>query len=146
VEDFNNLSIERGRTNNDRRHTLSFSTHWEISYFKGSCPGAACAERLVAFSDRYLRSGTPNTITTGSTRTSMAVTTIGDLVAILTWIRTAASRRAWFTAAFTNPVVAVEPTAMPGEISLTIRLEDRGHGMFRKFKLREAITLKFGPN
>ncbi len=35
AEDFRNLSLERGRTNNDRRHTFSLSAVWAVNFASG---------------------------------------------------------------------------------------------------------------
>jgi hypothetical protein len=150
AEDFNNLSIERGRTNNDRRHTMSFSAHWEISYFKGH---QALAKHLLngwsISAIGLMRSGTPNTITTGSdTNVDGSNNDRADLVGnpYLDPNRPrSAVTQAWFNAgAFTNPIPAVRADGNagrniidnPGSKSVDI-------GMLRKFKLRESITLEF---
>jgi hypothetical protein len=149
AEDFNNLSIERGRTNNDRRHTFSFSGLWEINYLKGSKPLVRNVVNGWSISAvGVMRSGTPNTITTGAdTNADGSNNDRADLIGnpYLDPKRPrAAVTQAWFnTAAFTIPVVAVRADGNAGRnIIDNPGSRNVDLGLFRKFKLREAMTLE----
>ncbi len=65
--DWNNIALDRGRTNGDRRHSANVSGVWDLNYFKNS-PRAVRAIAggwsLAAISS--FRSGTPLTVTAGT--------------------------------------------------------------------------------
>jgi hypothetical protein len=68
VEDFSNLALERGRTDNDRRHNAVISLVWQSNYFdRKSFTGRILNDWMVS-GIITLRSGDPSTITTGTDR------------------------------------------------------------------------------
>ena len=148
AEDFRNLALERGRTNNDRRHTFSLSALWEIEYFKGS---QALVRNLVnGWSLSIIataKSGTPQTCTTGQdTNVDGSNNDRCDLVGdpYLDPNRSrAAVTGAWFNpAAFKPPVAGADGNSArnlfdgPGS-----KLVDAA--LFRQFKVREGMKLEF---
>jgi hypothetical protein len=67
--DWNNIALDRGRANNDRRHSANISGIWELRYvnrapaFVRAVAGGWSLSTIASF-----RSGTPLTITAGSDR------------------------------------------------------------------------------
>ena len=66
--DWNNIGLDRGRTNGDRRHNAVLSGLWDISYFNRSknLPLRWIAGGWSAAMIASLRSGTPLTVTAGT--------------------------------------------------------------------------------
>jgi hypothetical protein len=149
AENFNNLAIERGRTNNDRRHTFNFSTLWEINYFKGS---QAFVRNVLngwtVSAIGIMRSGTPNSITTGAdTNVDGSNNDRADLIGnpYLDPNRSRADvTKAWFnTAAFTAPVVSVRADGNAGRnIIDNPGSKTVDFGIFRNFRIREGMKLE----
>lgn len=148
AEDFRNLSLERGRTNNDRRHTFSLSAVWQIDYFKGS--QAFVRNVLNGWSLSVIataKSGAPLTCTTGQDNNVDGSSTdrcdlVGDISLDPNRSR-AAVTGAWFnTAAFKPPVAGADGNSSrnlfdgPGQ-----KLMDAA--LFRQFRLRESMRLEF---
>ncbi len=65
--DWNNIALDRGRTNNDRTHSATISGVWDLNYFRNS-PGLvrAVAGGWSLAAINTFRSGTPLTVTAGS--------------------------------------------------------------------------------
>jgi hypothetical protein len=65
--DWNNIGLDRGRANNDRRHNASLSGVWDLAYFK-STPAVvrAIAGGWSLAAIASFRSGLPLTITAGN--------------------------------------------------------------------------------
>lgn len=65
--DWNNIALDRGRTNNDRRHNAVISGIWELRYFNRA-PGLvrAIVSGWSISTIASFRSGTPLTITAGT--------------------------------------------------------------------------------
>src|SRR5580704_13464818 len=62
----NNLSLEKGRTDFDRRHNFVSSVIWNLNYFDGLHPALrAVLNGWTGSAIATLRSGTPFTVTTG---------------------------------------------------------------------------------
>ncbi|MBZ5625736.1 MAG: carboxypeptidase regulatory-like domain-containing protein [Acidobacteriia bacterium] len=148
AEDFRNLSLERARTNNDRRHTFSVSALWQIDYFKGS--QAFVRSVLNGWSLSVIgtaRSGQGLTCTTGQDNNVDGNSTdrcdlVGDPYLDPNRSR-AAVTNAWFnTAAFKAPVAGADGNSSrnlfegPGQKQVDAAL-------FRQFRLREAMKLEF---
>jgi hypothetical protein len=148
AEDFRNLSLERARTNNDRRQNLTLSAVWTINYLKGS---HAFVRTIVNGWSLSLigmaRSGTPVTILTGQdNNVDGSATDRADIVGnpVLDPNRSrAAVTQAWFnTAAFKAPIAGADGNSSrnlfdaPGDKRIDL-------GMFRQFKIHEALKLEF---
>jgi len=143
-----NQRADRGRTNSDRRHNFVLSGIWNIDYFKGSNAVVRGLLNNWAISGIVsLRSGTPLTITAGSDRNLDGVNNdranlIGNARLDPNRARSQVSA-AWFdAAAFAVPALGQDGTAGrnivdgPGSKNLDL-------GLFRDFKVREALTLQF---
>ncbi len=150
AEDFRYLFLERGRTNNDRRHVFNLSAIWEIESFKSS-PAflRTLANGWSLSAIGWMRSGAPLTVTTGSdTNADGSNNDRADLVGnpFLSPNRPRSeAAAAWFnTAAFALPVVAVRADGNSGRNIL----DSPGQkwvdlGLFRQFKLKEEAKLEF---
>ena len=147
AEDFRNLTLERARTNSDRRHVLNVSAIWEINYFHGAPLMKQVLNGWTVSAISTMRSGTPLTLTTGQDTNVDGNST--DRVDItgnpgLDPNRSRAdSTLAWFnTAAFATPVAGADGNAsrniIDGPGSKWVDL-----GMFRKFRIKEALMLEF---
>jgi hypothetical protein len=148
AEDFRNLSLERARTNNDRRHTFSLSALWQISYFKGS--QAFVRNVLNGWSLSVIgtaKSGQPLTCTTGQDNNVDGSSTDRCDLAGDPYLDPSRSRSAvaaaWFnTAAFKAPAAGADGNTSrnlfdgPGQ-----KLVDAA--LFRQFRLRESMKLEF---
>jgi hypothetical protein len=148
AEDFRNLALERGRTNNDRRHTFVMSAIWEINYFNGGNPilKHVLNNWSLAAIGR-IRSGTPFTVTTGQDtnvdgNNNDRANIIGD--PFLDPNRPRADvTKAWFnTAAFAKPANGADGN------SARNFLDNPGHKVFdlslsREFKIYESMKLEF---
>jgi hypothetical protein len=148
AEDMRNLRLERGRTDNDRRHNFVLSLIWQLNYVQhaNSVLRSICNGWTVS-TIASARSGTPLTITTGTdvnldgTNNDRA-NLVGNPV-----LDPNRSRRQvtamWFnTAAFVKPV-----TGQDGNAGRNI-IDDPGIknvdlGLFREFRVRERMQLQF---
>ncbi len=148
AEDFRNLSLERARTNNDRRHVFTLSALWQINYLKGS--NALLRNVVNGWSLSIIasaKSGTPLTCTTGQDTNVDGSSTdrcnlIGDPNLDPHRSRSAVTN-AWFnTAAFVAPAAGADGNSSrnlfdaPGQ-----KLVDAA--LFRRFPIREALKLEF---
>ena len=65
--DWNNIALDRGRANNDRRHSMVLSGVWSLDYFKSAPQLArAIAGGWSIAAIASFRSGTPLTVTSGT--------------------------------------------------------------------------------
>ena len=65
--DWSNIALDRGRANNDRRHSAVFSGVWQLDYFRHApLVVRAMAGGWSVAAITSLRSGTPLTVTTGT--------------------------------------------------------------------------------
>jgi hypothetical protein len=147
AEDFRNLSLERARTNNDRRNVANVSAIWEINYFKGS---AALRHLLNGWSVSAIgtmRSGAPLTITTGQDTNVDGNSTDRANIAGKPALDPNRSRsdvtNAWFnTAAFVSPATGEDGNSSrnlidgPGAKWMDV-------GLFRRFRIRENMRIEF---
>ena len=147
AEDYNNLSLERGRSDFDRRHNFTASLIWNIDYFGGSnaiARGILNGWTLSAIV--ALRSGTPFTVTTGTD--SNLDGNNNDRANLLSnpaldpHRSRAAVTAQWFnTAAFGKVAAGMDGTAGrnildgPG-------YRDVDLGIFRDFKIWERVKLQ----
>ena len=75
-EDSNNLSLEKGRTDYDRKHNIVMSGIWRLEYLKGSSPVLRAVVNGWQLSGILsLRSGAPLRPPAAWTATSTATTT-----------------------------------------------------------------------
>jgi hypothetical protein len=148
AQNLNNLALERGRTDNDRRHNLVFSSIWEISYFRKS-------QWLVrSFADGWsisaiasFRSGLPLTITSGRDNNLDGNTNDrADLIGnpLLNPDRSRSEVVAqWFnTAAFAQNGAGKDGTAGRNIIDGP-GLKNVDLGLFRDFRFTERFKLQF---
>ena len=147
AEDYRNLQLERGRTNNDRRHNVVISGIWEIDYFKGNKVLASMLNKWSVSAIGRMRSGTPFTVTTGQdTNVDGNNNDRGDLVGNpkLDANRSRSDiSNAWFnTAAFKAPVAGADGNSgrnildSPGAKYVDM-------GFFRVFQVVERMKLEF---
>lgn len=148
AEDFRNLSLERARTNNDRRHTFSLSAVWQINYLKS---GHAVARNVLnGWSLSVIataKSGAPLTCTTGQDNnvdgsSNDRCDVVGNPILDPNRSR-AEAVNAWFnTAAFKPPAAGADGNSSrnlidgPGQKLLDTAI-------FRQFRLRESMKLEF---
>ncbi|HEY2018578.1 MAG TPA: carboxypeptidase regulatory-like domain-containing protein [Bryobacteraceae bacterium] len=148
AEDFRNLSLERARTNNDRRHTFSLSAVWQIDYLKG---GHVLARHVVnGWSLSVIataKSGAPLTCTTGQDNNVDGSSTdrcdlVGNPYLDPNRSRSDVSNDWFNTAAFKPPAAGADGNSSrnlldgPGQ-----KLVDAA--LFRQFRLRENMKLEF---
>jgi hypothetical protein len=148
AEDFRNLALERGRTNNDRRHSFVMSAIWEINYFNGANPYLKhLLNNWSIAAIARLRSGTPFTVTTG--QDTNVDGNNNDRANLIGSPNLDANRsradvvKAWFdTAAFGKPAAGANGNAArnlldnPGQKLVDLSLA-------REFKIRESLGLEF---
>jgi hypothetical protein len=147
AEDFRNLALERGRTNNDRHHNFVLSAIWEINYFQGS---QAVVRHILnhwsVSAIAMLRSGAPFTVTTGQDtnvdgNNNDRANLVGDPHLDPNRPRSEVTG-AWFNKdAFLAPATGADGNSgrnildNPGTKSVDL-------GLFRQFKLREGTQLE----
>jgi hypothetical protein len=147
AEDFRNLSLERGRTNNDRRHSFVMSAIWEINYFHGAQPVVRHVLNNWSISAiARMRSGAPFTVTSGQDtnvdgNNNDRADLVGDPYLDPNRSRSEVTN-AWFnTAAFAKPTAGTDGNSArnlldgPGQKLLDL-------GLFRRFRLREGMSLE----
>src|SRR5436190_4493102 len=67
--DWNNIDLDRGRANGDRRHSMVISGIWELKYFRNApFVVRAIAGGWAISAIASMRSGTPLTVTSGNDR------------------------------------------------------------------------------
>ncbi len=147
AEDYRNLALERGRTNNDRRHLVNISAIWEVNYFKGSPIFEHLLNGWSVSGIGTMRSGAPLNLTTGQDtnvdgNNNDRVDVAGDPVLDPNRSRSNVTS-AWFnTAALALPLAGADGNAArnlidgPGQKWVDL-------GLFRRFKIREQLRLEF---
>ena len=147
AEDYRNLALDRGRSDNDRRHVASASIIWNMDYFGGmSAVPRAILNGWELSSIITLRSGTPFNITRGSDvnldgNNNDRANAVGAWALDPNRSRSDVSN-AWFnTAAFAAPATGTDGNLgrnvldAPGSRNVDL-------GIFRNFKIRERMTLQ----
>jgi hypothetical protein len=148
AQNLNNLALERGRTDNDRRHNLVFSSIWQIDYFrKSQWLVRSLADGWSISAIASFRSGTPLTITSGRDNnldgnTNDRANLIGDPVLDPNRSRSEVVAQWFNTAAF-----AQNPTGTDGTSGRNIidgpGLKNVDLGLFRDFRITERFKLQF---
>ncbi|MCI0421325.1 MAG: TonB-dependent receptor, partial [Acidobacteria bacterium] len=144
----NNLRMERARTSSDRRHNFVVSAIWDINYFNGLNPVArAILNDWKLSSIVTLRSGEPFTVTSGRDNNLDGVNNdranlAGDPFLSPNRSRAEATAQWFNTAAFVR-----NATGQDGHAGRNILdgpgLKNADIGIFRDFKLSEALRLQF---
>jgi len=147
AEDYRNLALERGRSDNDRRQVAVGSLIWDLSYFGKTNPALrAVINGWQVSSIVTLQSGLPFTITTGSDinldgNNNDRVMLVGDPYLDPNRSRDQTTA-AWFnTAAFAKPANGVDGNLArnlmdrPGSKNVDL-------GLFRNFHIMERLTLQ----
>ena len=147
AEDYRNLALERGRSDNDRRHVMVSSIIWNMDYFGKSSPllrNVINGWELSAIVT--LQSGLPFNITRGSDvnldgNNTDRVNVVGNPYLDPHRSRSDVSN-AWFsTAAFAAPAAGTDGNLGRNVLDAPgVRNVDLG--IFRNFKVRERMTLQ----
>ena len=147
AEDYHNLALDRGRSDNDRRHVMVTSLIWDMDYFGKSSPVVSNVINGWEISAIVtLESGLPFNVTRGTDvnldgNNNDRVNVVGDPYLDPHRSRSDVSN-AWFnTAAFAAPAAGTDGNL--GRNVLTapgVRNVDLG--LFRNFKIRERVTLQ----
>ncbi len=148
AEDMTNLALERGRTDNDRKHNFVLSGIWQIGYVPSSHRVAsAIANGWTVSTIASLRSGEPLTITAGTDinldgSNNDRANIFGYPVLDPHRPRNEVAAMWFDTSVFTAPLVGSDGNAgrniLDGPGQKTIDL-----ALFRDFKLGERMTLQF---
>ncbi len=147
AEDYKNLSLEKGRSDFDRRHNSVSSLLWQPDYFDTWHPVArAVLNGWTVSSIMTFRSGAPFTVTAGQDVNLDGIN--NDRANVLGNPRLdpnrtrAAASAMWFnTAAFSRPATGTDGNAArnlldgPGLHNIDL-------GVFRNFKIRERLKLQ----
>jgi hypothetical protein len=148
AEDMNNLALEHGRTDNDRRHNFVLSGFWLADYVhSGNRALRAIANGWTVSAIASARSGEPLTITAGTdinldgTNNDRA-NLVGNPFLDPNRPRSAAAAMWFNTAAFVRPA-----TGQDGNSGRNILdgpgLKNVDLGLFREFRIRESVKLQF---
>ena len=147
AEDFRNLALDRGRSDNDRRHVAVGSVIWNLDYFRNLNPIArAIVNGWELSSIVTLQSGAPFNITSGTDTNLDGNNNDRPMLVGNPYLDPNRSRdqttAAWFnTAAFAKPLNGVDGNVArnlmdrPGSKNVDL-------GLFRNFKLMERMTLQ----
>jgi hypothetical protein len=146
VEDFNNLALERARTDNDRRHNMVASLVWQTDYFNRKSVAGWILNDWVVSSIISLRSGTPFSVTTGTDRNldgnnNDRGNLIGNPRLDPNRSRSDVTNMWFNTAAFVLPATGTDGNAGrnildgPG-------LKNADVALFRDFRIKERMTLQ----
>jgi len=147
AEDYHNLSLDRGRSDNDRRQAMTGSVIWNLDYFGKAGPvlrGVINGWELSAIVT--LQSGPPINITTGSDTNLDGVNNdrvelVGDPYLSPNRSRSAVSN-AWFnTAAFAAPAAGTDGNLGRNVLSGP-GSKDVDAGIFRNFRFNERFNLQ----
>ncbi|HEV3200147.1 MAG TPA: carboxypeptidase regulatory-like domain-containing protein [Bryobacteraceae bacterium] len=147
AEDYHNLALERGRSDNDRRHVMVSSIIWNMDYFDRSNPLVRHVVNGWELSAILtLESGLPFNVTRGSDvnldgNNNDRVNVVGNPYLDPHRSRSDVSN-AWFnTGAFAAPAAGTDGNLgrnvldAPGMRNVDL-------GIFRNFKVRERMTLQ----
>jgi hypothetical protein len=147
AEDFRNLALDRGRSDNDRRHVAVGSVIWNMDYFSKLNPVArAILNGWELSSIVTLQSGLPFNITSGTDTNLDGTNNDRPTLVGNPFLDPNRSRdqttAAWFnTAAFAKPLNGVDGNVArnlmdrPGSKNVDA-------GLFRNFKFGERMTLQ----
>jgi hypothetical protein len=149
--DWNNIALDRGRTNNDRRHSAVFSGIWQLNYFDKmpvvarTILGGWSLSAIASF-----RSGAPLTVTSGvdsnfDGNTNDRADLIGDPFLDPNRSRSAAAAQ-WFNiAAFSKTTQLIH--SYDGTAGRNILdgpgLRNVDLGIFREFRVTESKRVQF---
>jgi len=146
--DWNNLMLDRGRTNGDRRHRFNVNGIWRLNYFQSTpAPVRAVAGGWSLSFIFSAQSGTPLTITAGGDRnldgnSNDRANLIGDPLLDAGRSRNELVAKFFNTAAFAVPANGTTGTAGRNIID-GAGLKNLDLGIFRDFRLMEGKTLQF---
>jgi hypothetical protein len=146
--DWNNLLLDRGRTNGDRRHRFNVNGIWRLNYVhKLPAPARAVAGGWSLSFILSAQSGTPLTITAGSDRNldgnnNDRANLIGDPVLDAGRPRNQLVDKFFNIAAFAQPANGTTGNAGRNIIDGP-GLKNVDLGIFRDFRLMEGKTLQF---
>ena len=147
AEDMNNLALEKGRSDFDRRHNMVTSLIWQVDYFDRSNRILhSILDGWTASAIVSLRSGTPFTVTTG--KDSNLDGTNNDRANLIGDPRLdpdrprSATTAMWFNAA----AFAQTPNGADGNSARNLLdgpgLHNVDLGFFRNFAIRERMRLQ----
>jgi len=146
AQDFRKMSLERGRTNNDRRHVASLSLIWEMNYAKGQGIVREILKRWSLSVIATAKSGTPLTCLTGQdNNVDGNATDRCDIIGIPS-ISGNRSRTdavaAWFNkSAFGVPAAGTEGNSSRNSIDGP-GMKEVDLALFRRFRVTEAVDLE----
>jgi hypothetical protein len=147
AEDYHNLGLERGRSDNDRRQAMSGSVIWNLDYLKGSSSVLrAVANNWQLSGIVTMQSGLPINITSGSDinldgNNNDRVELLGNPYLDPHRSRSDVSN-AWFnTAAFAKPAAGTDGNLGRNVLSAP-GYKDVDLGLFRNFKIKERFALQ----
>lgn len=147
AQNMNNLSAERGRTDNDRRHNFVASIVWQTNYFRDVRYAHLLLDGWTISAITTFRSGAPFTVTNGTDRNLDG--TSNDRADLTGNPRLDPNRsRAAVTAKWFDPsAFAVTPLGQNGTSGRNI-LDEPGRknvdfAIFRDFTIRENMALQF---
>jgi hypothetical protein len=148
AEDMRNLRLERGRTDNDRKHNFVMSLIWQLNYVQNaSSVLGSIANGWAVSAIASARSGTPLTVTAGTdvnldgTNNDRA-NLVGNPVLDPNRPRSQVTAMWFSTAAFQRPAAGQDGNAgrniidAPGQKNIDL-------GLFREFRFGERVHLQF---
>ena len=147
AEDYHNLSLERGRSDNDRRHTASASLIWNMDYFSKLNPVArAILNGWELSAIMTLQSGAPVNITSGSDINldgvnNDRVNVVGAYLLDPHRSRNDVSNMWFNTAAFAKPGNGVDGNLGRNVVDAP-GYRDVDLGLFRNFRFAERFVLQ----
>ena len=149
--DWNHIALDRGRTNNDRRHNVVISGIWELKYFRNTPSFVRAVISGWSLSTiTSFRSGTPLTVTSGTDSNFDGISNDrADLVGN-PFLDPNRPRNevvaAWFnTAAFSKTTQAMHSFAGTAGRNILDApgLKNVDMGIFREFRLTESKKIQF---
>jgi hypothetical protein len=147
AEDFRNLALDRGRSDNDRRHSAVGSIIWNISYFDhmGAVPRAILNGWEVS-AIVSLQSGLPFNVTSGSDTNLDGNNNDRPMLVGNPFLDPNRSRSETTAAWFNTAAFAKAPNGVDGNVqrNLMDRPGSRNvdAGLFRTFKVTEKLALQ----
>ena len=147
AEDMNNLSLDKGRSDFDRRHNFVTSFIWQIDYFdKSNAILRSLLNGWTASAIVTLRSGQPFNVTTGKDNNLDGTTNdrpnlIGDPRLDPSRPRSATTAMWFNTAAFAQPANGTDGNS-PRNLLDGPGLHNIDIGFFRNFPIRERMRLQ----
>jgi hypothetical protein len=146
AEDFRNISLERARTNNDRRHTFVLSAIWEINSVKGAWLTRTILNGWSLSAIAMAKSGPPLTCTTGQDNNVDGSATDRCDLAGNPFLSPNRARgevtAAWFnTAAFKPPTAGSDGNSSRNLIDAP-GMKQIDVAIFRRFRIGETLQLQ----